>query len=71
MAQFSTEDTGGNSEEVLASIIESLRQDEATDVPLLEIISRHVITLSPAENAIELAVEDIESLAKERGEQVD
>ena len=71
MAEYGPEASGENPEEIIAEIIESLRQNEATDTPLLEILTKHVVNLSPAENAIDLAVEDIEALAKERGEQVD
>ena len=71
MAEYGIEDSGGNSEEILAKIIVSLRQNEATDTSLLEILTKHVVNLSPAANAIDLAVEDIEALAIERGEQVD
>ena len=67
MAQSSTEDFGENSEEFLANIIESLRQNEETDISLLEIISKHVVTLSPAADAINQALKDIETLANERG----
>ena len=71
MAESGTAESGGNSEEILANIIESLRQNKATDISLLEIISKHVVTLSPAADAIDVAVKDIETLANERGEQVD
>ena len=71
MAEYGIEDPGGNSEEILAKIIESLRQNEATDISLLEIISKHVVTLSPAADAIDQALKDIETLAREKGEQVD
>ena len=67
MAQSSTEDFGENSEEFLANIIESLRQNEETDISLLEIIFKHVVTLSPAADAINQALKDIETLANERG----
>ena len=71
MVEYGTEDSGGNSEEILAKIIVSLRQNKATDTSLLEILTKHVVNLSPAANAIDLAVEDIETLANGRGEQVD
>ncbi len=71
MAESGAVEPGGSSEEILANIIESLRQNEATDISLLEIISKHIVTLSPAEDAIDAAVKDIETVANQRGEQVD
>ena len=67
MAQSGTEEFGENSEGFLANIIESLGQNEETDISLLEIISKHVVTLSPAADAINQALRDIETLANERG----
>jgi len=71
MSDCGTEDSVESAEELVARIIGSLRQSVATDTSLLEIITKHVVTLSPVDNAIELAMQDIEVLAKERGEQVD
>lgn len=71
MADSCIVDPSGDSEEVVARTIESLKRNEATDTHLLEILTKHLVTFSPVENAIDLALEEIESLAKERGELVD
>ena len=54
-------------EDVLSSASGSLSQCEDTDMPLLCILSKHIITLSPAPDAVEQALKDIEGLAAKRG----
>ena len=71
MAESNTPESEENSEDILVKTIDTLRQDVATDISLLEIISKHMVTLSPSADAIDLAVKDIEALAVERGEKVD
>ena len=71
MPDNNTAETGGSSEEILAKTIDALRQDEATDISLLEILTKHILTSSPVADVVDLAVKDIEALAIERGEKVD
>ena len=70
MPETNTAESGDNSEEILAKIVAALRKDEATDISLLEIIAKHVVTLSPATDAVDVALKDIEALAIERGGKV-
>ena len=70
MPETNTAQSGENSEEILAKTVAALRKDEATDISLLEIIAKHVVTLSPATDAVDVALKDIEALAVERGENV-
>ena len=70
MPEPNTAEPGENSEEILAKTVAALRKDEATDISLLEIIAKHVVTLSPATDAVDVAMKDIEALAVERGEKV-
>ena len=71
MPDQNTAETGGSSEEILAKTIDALRQDEATDVSLLEILTNHILTSSPVADAVDVAVKGIEALAVERGQKVD
>ena len=71
MSDCGTEVSVESAEELVTRLTESLRQSEATDTSLLKIITKYVVTLSPEGNAIELAMEDLEALAMERGEQLD
>lgn len=54
-------------EDVLSSASDSLSQCEDTDMSLLSILSKHIVTLSPAPDAVEQALKDIEGLAAKRG----
>ena len=71
MAESSAAESGGISEEILAQTVDTLRRNEASDISLLEILSKHIVTLAPATDAIEVALKEIEALAVERGEKVD
>lgn len=66
----STEPTG-KPEEILSDIIDSLKQDESTDVSLLEIVYRHIVTISPETGAVDAAMAAIETLTASRGNKVD
>ena len=70
MTETKTGESDENSEEILAKTVAALEKDEATDISLLEIIAKHVVTLSPATNAVDVALKDIEALAIERGRKV-
>ena len=54
-------------EEVLSGTVHTLGQHEETDMPLLRILSKRIVTLSPAPDAVEQALKDIEALAAKRG----
>ena len=69
MSEPGKPETGKNSDEILADIIESLQEEEVTDTHLLGIITRHLVTQSPAEDAAAAALKDIVNLAKRRAEQ--
>jgi hypothetical protein len=71
MPDHNTADIGGSSEEILAKTIDALRQDEATDISLLEILTKHILTSSPVSDAVDVAVKDIETLAVGRAQKVD
>ena len=70
MPEPNTTKPGESSEDILAKSVAALRKDEATDISLLEIIANHIATLSPATDAVDVAVKDIEALAVERGDKV-
>ena len=70
MPEPNTAEPSESSEEILAKTVAALRKDETTDISLLEIIANHIVTLSPATDAVDVAVKDIEALAVERGEKV-
>ena len=71
MAESNAAESGGSSEDILVKTIETLRQNEASDLSLLEILSKHIVTLTPATDAIDVALKEIETLAVEREEKVD
>ena len=71
MPDHNTAETSGSSEEILAKTIDALRQDEATDISLLEILTNHILTPSPVADVVDVAVKAIEALAVGRGEKVD
>ena len=51
---------------LLDETINRLRQTNGTDIPLLDILVKHIVTLSPVNNAVNQAAREIESLAVER-----
>ena len=55
-------------EELLQEAIHELRNDEKTDLRLLEILVKHILVESPADTAVANALEQIETLATERVE---
>ena len=71
MAESNAAESGGISEVILVKTIDTLRQNEATDLSLLEILSKHIVTLTPTTEAIDVALKEIEALAIERGGKVD
>ena len=54
-------------EDVLTRTKEYLSQREDTDMSLLCVLSKHILTLSPTADAVEQALKDIEELAVKRG----
>ena len=70
MSEPGKPETGKNSDEILADIIESLQEEEVTDTHLLGIITQGTWSPSrPAEDAAAAALKDIVNLAKRRAEQ--
>ena len=55
----------------MVETIASLRLTAGTDLELLEILSTHVLTTTPAETAVSDAASAIESLASKRAEHFD
>lgn len=53
-------------ETLISNAIEALRNAEGTDIDLLDILSRHIVTMNPAGSAIADAMTDIEALAAKR-----
>ena len=53
---------------VLKDTIDALREDDKTDIDLLDILIAHVVTLHPSEISIDRALTDIEALADKRME---
>jgi len=51
---------------VIAGILASLRKAEGTDVALLEILEKRIVTLNAGGGAVAEALRDIEELASER-----
>ena len=53
--------------QIIDKTIDVLRQDRKVDARLLNILAKHIVTLSPSKTAVDQAVADIEELAVERG----
>ena len=53
---------------LIIKMADDLRESNETDVELLDILSEHILTITPSDNAVNDAVDDIEVLAKERVE---
>ena len=54
-------------EEILFETMESVRKEGDSDTFLLDILSRHIINLSPSKGAVEEALQKIVALAELRG----
>ena len=66
MTESSSEDARVDLQSFLDETLDRLKQSDQTDIPLLDILAKHIVTLPPADNAVELAVKEIEALAAER-----
>lgn len=64
-------DNSATPETLIARTARSLRDADGTDVELLDILSKHILTVRPAETAINKAVSAIEALAAKRAESSD
>ena len=51
---------------LLDGTIDRLRRADGTDIPLLDILVKHIVTLSPVNNAVDQAAKAIEALAVKR-----
>ena len=63
-----SESTNAN---LINEIVSSLRELEDGDSELTEILAEHLLTISPASNAVEKASDDIAKLAVERAKESD
>ncbi len=54
---------------LINEIVSSLRELEDGDSDLTEILSEHILTISPAQDAVENASEEIAQLAVERAKE--
>ncbi len=52
---------------LVAEILASLRNAKGTDVGLLDILEKRILTMNAGETAVADALEDIEKLASKRG----
>ncbi|ADJ29241.1 hypothetical protein Nwat_2426 [Nitrosococcus watsonii C-113] len=55
-------------EALITEFLKDMRGTEGTDVELLDILSEHILTVTPSETAVNCAASAIEVLAKERAE---
>ena len=58
----------GTIEELLANSVAALKAEHHTDVALLDILQKNILTQLPASDAVKQAVNEIEALAASRGE---
>ncbi len=58
-------------EALIARTVNTLREADGTDVELLDILSEHVLTVTPSKTDLSDAVSAIETLAAERAETPD
>ena len=70
MIELDGEKTGESIEELLGNTTESLREDEQTDRELLAILEKNILVLAPGSDAINQALSEIETLASERGKDI-
>jgi hypothetical protein len=57
--------------DLVASIAASLREAKDRDVALLDILSKNILVMNPANTAVADALTDIEKLASKRAERAD
>ena len=70
LIEFDGKQTGESIEELLGSTTETLRGDEQTDRALLAILEKNILVLAPGSNAVNQALSEIETLASERGKDI-
>ena len=63
-----TSQTVGTIEELIARSVAALRAEDQTDVDLLGILQKNILTQLPASDALKQATNEIEALAASRGE---
>ena len=63
-----TPHTLGTIEELLARSVATLRAEDHTDVDLLSILQKNILTKLPASDAVTQATTEVEALAALRGE---
>jgi len=63
-----TPPAAGTIDELLANSVAALKTEDQTDVALLDILQKNILTLLPASDAVKQTVNEIEALAALRGE---
>ena len=58
----------GTIDELLADSVAALKAEDRTDVALLDILEKTILTQLPASDTVKQAVDEIEALAASRGE---
>lgn len=63
-----TNDTGMSStlQDIKDKSIRAIQNNREADVALLDILTKHIVTLSPADDAVEQAMEEIKRLVDEK-----
>jgi len=56
-------------EDLIITVVDQLRGDTTNDLELLDILSEHIMKISPAETAVKDATSAIEALATKRVEE--
>ena len=67
MTESDEEDAKADFRPLLDGTIDRLRRADGTDIPLLDILVKHIVTLSPVNNAVDQAAKAVEALAAKRG----
>lgn len=58
----------GTIDELLADSVAALKAEDHTDVALLDILQKNILTQLPVKDAVKQAANEIEALAASRGE---
>lgn len=57
-----------DSDKIITDVINSIRRQDGIDAELLDILTKHITKLSPADDAVEQAISEIQVLATRRSE---
>ena len=64
--KFKCDNVDTNQQRILDEAIIEIKKDAEADTDLLDILMKHIITLSPADDAVEKAANEIKKLAEGR-----